>query len=497
MSGQLIDKLSASQNEIKRLIKNRHNFYEIMSDMVFIFDKNYKIQDMNASAINVFGDLRGKTCYKILYDKTKPCKKNCPIQLVNSKQTEHQGRFEAKIGKIIVNYSVVPYIGYQGDELIMVVMRDITKLKSHEKTIDNFNKDITKVLFNKISEINETEKVREQLALEINVLKKELVRLRNPDIMIGESKKIRELREMIYQVANSDATILVTGESGSGKELVADLIYKHSNRDGKPYLKFNCASVPETLIESDLFGYEKGAFTGANTKRKGKFEIADTGTIFLDEIGDISPKMQAVLLRVLQNGEIVRVGGSHPIKINVRVIASTNADLYKAVEEKRFRKDLFYRLNVVNLHLPPLRERKDDIVLLLTHFIKKYRKAFNKDIKFLPKHLLDKMLYYDWPGNIRELENVVQRAILLSKGETITGDNLLMGNHNGVSSKVNETPQGVGITRQSLKKSLAEIEKNIILQALTEFDGDIMKISEILDIGKSALYQKIKRYDLK
>ena len=326
---------------------------------------------------------------------------------------------------------------------------------------------------------------------------KELVRLRNPDIMVGESKKIRELREMIYQVADSDATILITGESGSGKELVADLIYKHCNRNGKPFLKFNCASVPESLIESDLFGYEKGAFTGANTKRKGKFEISDTGTIFLDEIGDITPKMQAVLLRVLQNGEIVRVGGSHPIKINVLVIASTNADLYKAVEEKRFRKDLFYRLNVINLHLPPLRERKDDIVLLLTHFIKKYRKAFNKDIKFLPKHLLDKMLYYDWPGNIRELENVVQRAILLSKGETITGDNLLMGNHNGASSKVNETLQRIEVARQPLKKSLAEIEKNIILQALTEFDGDIMKISEILDIGKSALYQKIKRYDLK
>ena len=497
MRERLVAKLSASEDEIKRLIKNRYKFYDIMSDMVFIFDKNYKIQDMNASAINVFGDLRGKTCYKTLYEKNKPCKKNCPIQLIETQPAETSGRFEAKIGNIVVNYSVVPYTGYQGDELVMVVMRDITQCKFNEKTIESFNKDVTKVLHNKINEINETEKVREQLALEINVLKKELVRLRNPDIMVGESKKIRELREMIYQVADSDATILVTGESGSGKELVADLIYKHCKRNGKPYLKFNCASVPESLIESDLFGYEKGAFTGANTKRKGKFEIADTGTIFLDEIGDISPKMQAVLLRVLQNGEIVRVGGSHPIKINVRVIASTNADLYKAVEEKRFRKDLFYRLNVVNLHLPPLRERKDDIVLLLTHFIKKYRKAFNKDIKFLPKHLLDKMLYYDWPGNIRELENVVQRAILLSKGETITGDNLLMGNHNGVTSKVNETPQGVGITRQSLKKSLAEIEKNIILQALTEFDGDIMKISEILDIGKSALYQKIKRYDLK
>jgi len=316
--------------------------------------------------------------------------------------------------------------------------------------------------------------------------------------MVGESKKIRELREMIYQVADSDATIIVTGESGSGKELVADLVHKHSSRNGKPYLKFNCASVTESLLESDLFGYEKGAFTGAASQRKGKFEIADSGTIFLDEIGDISPKMQSSLLRVLQNGEVVRVGSAHPIKINVRVIAATNADLYKAVEEKRFRKDLFYRLNVINLHLPPLRERKDDIVLLITHFIKKYRKAFNKDIKFLPKQLLDKLLQYQWPGNIRELENVIQRAILLSKNNTIT-DNLLTlnGMQNSETYKQESILPGVDIFSQSLKESLAEAEKNILWQSLQKFDGNITKIANTLSIGKSALYDKLKKHDLK
>ena len=497
MLERLTSELDATKKEIDRLVKNRHLFYKVMSDMVFIFDKSYKIQDMNEIARGVFGDLRGKTCYAELYERKKPCKKNCPIQLVDSK-TKHDGCFQSKVRDMHIQYSFVPYTGYQGDELVMMVMRDITQIKTNEKTIEDFNTNLSNVLQKKIKNIKETERVREQLSLEINVLKKELERLRSPDQMVGESKKIRELREMIYQVADSDATILVTGASGSGKELVADLVHKHSGRSGKPLLKFNCASVTESLLESDLFGYEKGAFTGANSQRKGKFEIADSGTIFLDEIGDISPKMQSSLLRVLQNGEIVRVGGTHPIKINVRVIAATNADLYKAVEEKRFRKDLFYRLNVINLHLPPLRERKDDIVLLITHFIRKYRKAFNKDIKFLPKQLLDKLLHYDWPGNIRELENVIQRAILLSKNDTIT-ENLLSLNGMKQSESYKEASilPGVDIFSQPLKDSLAEAEKIILWQAMEEFDGNISKIAKSLGIGKSALYDKLNRHDLK
>ena len=493
---RLTTELNATKKEIDRLVKNRRLFYEVMSDMVFIYDKNYEIQDMNHIAREVFGDLRGSTCYEALYSRTKPCKKNCPIQLIDSK-SKHDGCFESRIGDMSIRYSFVPYTGYQGDELVMLVMRDITQIRTNEKTIEDFNTNLSGVLQKKIKDIKETERVREQLSLEVNVLKKELERLRSPDQMVGESKKIRDLREMIYQVADSDATILVTGESGSGKELVADLVHKHSSRNGKPYLKFNCASVTESLLESDLFGYEKGAFTGANSQRKGKFEIADSGTIFLDEIGDISPKMQSSLLRVLQNGEIIRVGSSHPIKINVRVIAATNSDLYKAVEEKRFRKDLFYRLNVINLHLPPLRERKDDIVLLITHFIKKYRKAFNKDIKFLPKQILDKLLQYEWPGNIRELENVIQRAILLSKNDTITENLLSLGNQNGEAFKPAAILPGVDIFSQPLKDSLADAEKNILWQAMVKFDGNITKIAKSLGIGKSALYEKLNRYDLK
>ena len=497
MLEHLTTELDATKKEIDRLVKNRTVFYEIMSDMVFILNNQYRIEDMNKPALNVFGDLRGEQCYKALTKGKKPCKSNCPIHLLESK-TKSDGYFETEIGDMSIRYSYVPYTGYQGDKLVMVIMRDITQSKHNEKTIHEFNTNLSRVLQKKIKDVKETEKVREQLSLEVNVLKNELERLRSPEKMVGESKKIRELREMIYQVADSDATIIVTGESGSGKELVADLVHKHSSRNGKPYLKFNCASVTESLLESDLFGYEKGAFTGASSQRKGKFEIADSGTILLDEIGDISPKMQSSLLRVLQNGEVIRVGGTQPIKVNVRVIAATNSDLYKAVDEKRFRKDLFYRLNVINLHLPPLRERKDDIVLLITYFIKKYRKAFNKDIKFLPKQLLDKLLQYEWPGNIRELENVIQRAILLSKNDTITENLLLLnGMQHSESYKQTSILPGVDIFTQPLKDSLAEAEKNILWQAMDKFDGNISQIAKSLGIGKSALYDKLHKHDLK
>jgi len=396
-----------------------------------------------------------------------------------------------------LRYSFVPYTGYQGDDLVMVIMRDVTLFKHNERTIHEFDTNLSHVLQEKIKGLKESEEVRQQLTQEVNILKIELDRLRNPDEMIGECKKIRELREMIYQVADSDATILITGESGSGKELVADLVYTHSGRKGKPYLKFNCASVTESLLESDLFGYEKGAFTGATSQRKGKFEIADGGTILLDEIGDISPQMQSALLRVLQNGEIIRVGGTRPIKVDVRIIAATNTDLYNAVEERRFRKDLFYRLNVINLDLPPLRERKDDIVLLITHFIKKYRKAFNKDIKFLPKHILDKLLQYDWPGNIRELENAIQRTILLSKNDTITEKTLALNGLNKMIKTEQNYFEGIDFFAQPLKESLAQTEKYVLSNVLDKFDGKIPKIAKTLGLGKSALYDKLKRHGLK
>ncbi len=236
---------------------------------------------------------------------------------------------------------------------------------------------------------------------------------------------LQDLRDMVLQVSKSDATILITGESGTGKELVANLIRETSNRSNKPFLKINCNTINDSLLESDLFGYEKGSFTGAYKRKIGKFEVVDGGTIFLDEIGDISPRMQAALLRVLQDGEIIRVGGNTPIKVDVRVIAATNNDLAAAVKKDLFRLDLFYRLNIINIAIPPLRERKEDVIDLVSHFVRRYRTAFKKDINFVPKSIIETLLAHHWPGNVRELENVIQRAVLMSKSNIITEEELI------------------------------------------------------------------------
>ena len=486
--------LQKTRDELDRVIRNRAAFYEIMSDMFFLIRKDHVIEDMNKSAIKTFGDWRGRRCFEVMHGRRRPCTGICPVRLAREGKS-HNELLEKKIGDIYVEYTFAPFEGYQGDTLVMISMRDVMTRKRHEIEIAEFNTNIERVLEQKIRDLKESEQTRHHLVQEISILKKELSRVQNPDEMVGESKAIRELRAMIYQVADTNATILITGESGTGKELVADLVHRHSSRANRTYLKFNCAAVSESLLESDLFGYEKGAFTGAVTCRKGKFEIADGGTIFLDEIGDISPKMQAALLRVLQNGEIIRVGGTKPIKVDVRVIAATNADLTAAVEEGKFRRDLFYRLNVINLRLPPLRERKEDIIPLATHFIRKYRTAFKKEIEFIPNEIIDLLLQHDWPGNIRELENLIQRAVLMATGNTLSVRDL--------DFSVQTTPTSremTGITpamlEQPIKESLAVLESRIIAGALRLHNGNVQKVTKTLQIGKTALYAKMKRYGI-
>jgi transcriptional regulator with PAS, ATPase and Fis domain len=250
-------------------------------------------------------------------------------------------------------------------------------------------------------------------------------------------------------------------------------------------------------LESDLFGYEKGAFTGAAARTKGKFEIADGGTIFLDEIGDISPKMQATLLRVLQHGEIIRVGGTTPLHVDVRVVAATNADLAKAVQDGSFRLDLYYRLNIITIALPSLRERKEDIVELTSHFIRHYQKAFKKEkIDFLPNTVIDKLLAHSWPGNIRELENVVQRAVLMARKNIITEQDIIFDEvqMRGSADYFNNIISG--LPKASLKELIAHFEADVILHALRETKGNVMQTAEMLDLGKTALYDKMKRHEI-
>ncbi|MCF6187991.1 MAG: sigma 54-interacting transcriptional regulator, partial [Desulfobulbaceae bacterium] len=284
---------------------------------------------------------------------------------------------------------------------------------------------------------------------------------------------------------------------GTGKELVANLVKASSNRDDGPFLKINCNAINDSILESDLFGYEKGAFTGAVTRKKGKFEIVDGGTIFLDEIGDISPRMQASLLRVLQNGEVVRCGGTEPVKVDVRVIAATNVDLATAVKEKKFRLDLYYRLNIINIVMPPLRERKEDIVELVSHFVKHYRVAFKKDIDFVPQSIINRLLNHDWPGNVRELENMIQRAVLMAKDKMITETDLFFDRNmdqDQIANPMANLQAKIGLL--PMKGILAEFEAEIIRQALLKYKGNVSKAASDLKIGKTALYDKMKRHHI-
>jgi len=492
------DILTSTQQEVSRLAQNSKVLFDLFPDMLLIIKNDFVIERMNSAAINKLGKQQGRKCYQAIMGRETPCDAElCPFTCLRNQ--EQCGKIiERKLNdNFYVEYTYVPFEGYRQDTLILVIIRDITQKKLHEIELEKYSTDIEKVLREKIAVLKASEREREQLSHEINYLKKETERLADRDKMIGESNHIRILRETIYQVAESNATILITGESGTGKELIADLIYKHSNKKSKRYLKFNCAAVSESLLESELFGYEKGAFTGASTGKKGKFEEADGGTIFLDEIGDISPKMQSALLRVLQNGEIMRVGSNQPISVNVRIIAATNMNLAEAVQEGKYREDLYYRLNVINLYQVPLRERKEDIILLATNFLIKYRERFNKEVTFLPNSVVEKLLAYDWPGNVRELENIIQRAVLLSRNGMITPKSLDLKPNNKTSAQ--NAPPASAMDRflnLPLKKSISLFEAELISTTLKKCSGKTDNVSEQLGVAKTTLYEKMKRYGI-
>ena len=492
----LNQELLKTKEEIDRLVRNWRALLDVMPEMVVLIREDCIIEYMNPSAISAFGDLCTKNCRLHLCNSGNRCETNCPVKLAVKGKTM-TGVEETRIVDVDVEYSFAPFHGYMGDRLVMLVMRDITERKLHERELASFHNNIEEILQQKIAELKESEKTQQDLFLEINVLKRKLHNKNEADEMIGSSRKMRELRELVDQVAESDATILISGESGTGKELVANLIRKCSNRAEKTFLKVNCNTINDNLLESDLFGYEKGAFTGAASRKKGKFEIVDGGTLFLDEIGDISPKMQASLLRVLQNGEVIRVGGNTPISVDVRVIAATNVDLAKAVDDGNFRLDLFYRLNIINIVIPPLRERKEDIVDLATHFVKHYRTAFKKDINFLPDSIISSLLLHDWPGNVRELENVIQRAVLMAKNSVITEQDLVFDTKSSTSPTcdyLGKVCEEVG--EKSLKDIVAGLEKEIILNVLRKKEGNVQLAASVLHIGKTGLYDKMKRYGI-
>ncbi|GEJ58353.1 sigma-54-dependent transcriptional regulator [Anaeromyxobacter diazotrophicus] len=325
--------------------------------------------------------------------------------------------------------------------------------------------------------------------------------------LVGASPSMRQVYEIVAKVADSPSTVLITGESGTGKELVAREIHRRSSRRDKPLIKVNCAAIPKDLVESELFGYEKGAFTGAVGSKPGRFELADGGTLFLDEIGEIPVEMQVKLLRALQESEFERVGGIRTLKVDVRLIAATNRDLKALIADGRFREDLYYRLAVVPVGLPPLRDRKDDIPLLVEHFIAKYDQRLGKKVERVDDEALQTLLAYGWPGNIRELENLMERSVLFADGPVIEGASLpdaLRERTPGAATPIAAVgplgaiaaPSGASM-KEIVRQAQAELEKELIGRALEETGGNVTRAAKRLQISRKSLQVKMKELGLR
>lgn len=318
--------------------------------------------------------------------------------------------------------------------------------------------------------------------------------------IIGESGPIQDVYKIIDKVADTPSTVLITGESGTGKELVATALHDASSRKSKPFIKINCAAIPHNLMESELFGYERGAFTGAVTSKPGRFELADGGTLFLDEIGEIPTEMQVKLLRALQESEFERVGGIKTTRVDVRLIAATNRDLSLEIEAGRFRKDLYYRLAVVPIALPALRERRSDIPMLVRHFLDKYNRKLNKRIEGVAEDALTQLQAYPWPGNIRELENLMERVLLFADGPLITLRDLPeLIRSGGVSAAapVAEGASGEGGLKDIVRMKAAALEKDLIIRALDETSGNVTRAAKLLQISRKSLQTKMKEFGLR
>jgi Nif-specific regulatory protein len=329
---------------------------------------------------------------------------------------------------------------------------------------------------------------KKRLVDENTQLRKELKERYDFSSIIGTSGPVRQMYEQMAQVAATNTTVLIRGESGTGKEMVAHAIHYNSPRANKPFVKVSCAALPDSLIESELFGYEKGAFTGAETRRKGRFELAEGGTLFLDEIGDINLTTQVKLLRVLQERQFERLGGTETVKVNVRLLAATNKDIERAIAAGTFREDLYYRLNVFTIFVPPLRERKADLLLLVDHFLEKFSREHHKSIKRISTPAIDMLMSYHWPGNVRELENTLERAVLICDGQVIHGHHLPPSLQTAEASGT--------VTRVSLSDAVAGFEKDLIQDALKTTRGNRAKAARLLDTTERVLNYKVRKYGI-
>lgn len=357
--------------------------------------------------------------------------------------------------------------------------------------------------FTKPFDINEMRVVvkraleKQKLEEEIRKLRRRLERSCDFNGIIGQSAEMMEVFDLVSKVVKNNVTVIIYGESGTGKELIANIIHHQGPRKDFPMVKINCAAIPETLLESELFGYEKGAFTGATQRKIGKFEQADRGTLFLDEIGDMSLMTQAKLLRAFEEQKIERLGGNEVIGVDIRIITATNQDLPKAVHEKRFREDLYFRLNVVPIFMPPLRVRKGDIPLLVEHFVEENSRRLEKNIRGVSKAVMRSFLNYEWPGNVRELENVMQRAALLAAGDLITEDCLPGALSENLQRTDSDRQTAFDGSLQEIVDNIADsAERRIIIDALERTNWSRTKTAELLKICRKSLHNKMKKYSL-
>ncbi len=399
-------------------------------------------------------------------------KKNWDIILLDIKMPGMDGiEFNRHIQSLNKNIIVIIITAYASVDTAVQSIKD-GAFEYITKPIDPDN--LTHVIRNAIE--------KRRLTRENLELRQRIEDLTSPDDIVGTSSQLRQVLKMVAAVARTDSTVMIRGESGTGKELIARAIHSNSLRRYAPIISINCGALTDTLLESELFGHEKGSFTGADRLRIGKLERANNGTVFFDEIGNISMKMQMDLLRVLETKHFTRVGSDKQIAVDFRVISATNRDLERAVAEGHFREDLYFRLNVVTIDIPPLRERREDIPLLAQYFFNKYTQSMTKPIKEISAAAMNQLINYDWPGNVRELRNVIERAIVVCDGEVITPEDLSFP----FSAR----------SKQAIGDSLEAVEKNHIERILNRTNWQISQAAEILQIDRTTLYNKIKKYNL-
>ncbi|AKJ64543.1 sigma 54-interacting transcriptional regulator [Kiritimatiella glycovorans] len=405
-----------------------------------------------------------------------------------SKEPSFLDRTRAR-GSAPVAFICVPIV--HNKQVIGTMSVDLTTRAHHEdlQRYLRFLELVANVLAEAVANMREEKEEREGLLAENERLRRQLGDRYSLDNIVGNCHTMRQVYEQIAQVAESPANVLIRGESGTGKELVARAVHYNSSRANNPFISVNCAALPQNLVESELFGHEKGSFTGATSERKGRFELADSGTIFLDEIGDIDLAVQVRLLRVLQERTFERVGGTKSLEVNVRVIAATSRDLEHAISDGGFREDLYYRLNVFPIFLPPLRERRSDIMLLADHFLQKYSERYGKQIKRISTSAINMMMAYHWPGNVRELENCIERAVLTSSDDVVHGYNLPPSLQTSERTQTDLLPE----EGADLKTMVASYEKEILIDALKKHRGNAAAAARYLNTTQRIINYRIRQ----